>query len=122
MTTLNREQILGAPDLQFQNLDVPEWGGQVRIRQLSMLDVEHINSSTNNNTRKMALAVALSIVDDDGKQLFTMEDADGILGHSAPAINRLSAAVATLNGWTVAASGDLEKNSESAPTGASSSS
>lgn len=35
MTYLSADQILGADDLAFEDVEVPEWGGTVRVREMS---------------------------------------------------------------------------------------
>lgn len=40
--TLTREQVMDVNDIQIETLDVPEWGGSIKIRGLSVGEVSHI--------------------------------------------------------------------------------
>jgi len=43
--TLNKEQILRADDLKTEEVDVPEWGGSVRVRVLTGTERDAFESS-----------------------------------------------------------------------------
>ena len=42
---LNKEQILNADDLTFEDVEVPEWGGTVRIRCLESTERDEFEQS-----------------------------------------------------------------------------
>src|SRR5262245_58166648 len=46
---LTSEQILAAKDLEEEVIDVPEWGGQVRVRALSYADLRIIRDKATKN-------------------------------------------------------------------------
>lgn len=45
MTVLTREAILSADDLPAETVDVPEWGGKVRIRTMTGSERDAFESS-----------------------------------------------------------------------------
>lgn len=122
MGILSREQILAAPNGRTKDVPVPEWGGEVRIQQLSMSDLEVVNSFVGSDSGKMLVAVALSVVDEEGKPMFTQVDVEALGHKNIDAMKLLADEVAKLNDWDKAINGATEKNSESGPTDASSSS
>ena len=77
---LSAEQILGADDLAFEDVKVPEWGGVVRVRELPGTERDKFESQfvgtdgasvrTEGLEGFRARLAAATIVDDNGKQLF----------------------------------------------------
>lgn len=120
MPVLSKEQILAVRDLAVEDIDMPEWGGPVRIQQLTMFDLERLTAAAGDSTRRMMNAIALSLVDDAGVPLFGLEEVESLAKHNVAPLKRLAEAVSKLNGWDKAIEA-AEKNSASAPTGASSS-
>ena len=99
MKALTREQILGADDLKTESVKVPEWGGQVVVRELTGTERDTWESSVvkTNGTRvtidsqnMRAKLAALCIVDDDGKRLFTEKDVVKLGKKSAAALDRVT--------------------------------
>jgi hypothetical protein len=95
---LSKDQILRADDMDFEVVDVPEWGGKVRIKTLTgnerdAYEQSIIDQKGNVNGPKLygasARLVALTAVDDDGKLLFTQADAKALGEKSAQALNRV---------------------------------
>jgi hypothetical protein len=90
--SLTREQILQlAGKRTIQKIDVPEWGGEVYIRELLGKERDRLEASvlaTNGNNKKSntenlrARLVVLAVVDENGNRLFSDEDAKtvGTLG------------------------------------------
>lgn len=81
MTTyLSAEQILGADDLGYEDVAVPEWGGTVRVREMPGTELDKFQSAfvgkDGVSVRAEGLEgfrarlAAASIVDADGKQMF----------------------------------------------------
>jgi len=105
---LTREAILKADDLPTELLDVPEWGGQVRIRTMSGSERDAFEASLlaggKNAAKNMrdlrARFASLTIVDDDGKRLFTEKDVHALGRKSAAALDRVLSAGQRLNGLT----------------------
>ncbi|WP_213761976.1 hypothetical protein [Caballeronia sp. dw_19] len=120
---LTREQILAADDLKSEDVDVPEWGGSVRVIVMTgaardafqerMSDTDKSISYFHNN-----LLVATA-VGEDGLPLFTGADMDALRTKSAAAVTRVATVAERLNGFGVKAVETAEKNSEAAPSGSS---
>lgn len=136
---LTAAEILSAVDLKIEDVDVPEWGGIVRVRELSAHDRDVLQSEANVDKEVMgedgkpvikrvfdptdfaAKAVARGCVDEDGKRIF--DDAEAkMLGEKHPtALARVLGVLQRLSAIDAGAVAAAAKNSESAPSGASSS-
>ena len=114
---LNRDTILAYKDYATKDIDIPEWGGQIRIRSLSLKErAELFDRQSDTNLVRVqseALIVIAAVIDENGNQVFKAEDIDVIIGKSPAVIERLSTEILTLSG--LAPAGDLEKNSGSGP-------
>ncbi|MCI0384591.1 hypothetical protein [Streptomyces sp. CNQ085] len=111
---LSAEQILGAPDLKTEDVPVPEWGGTVRVQELSGADRDKFESSFVTTSGGQAVAVdsgglvgfrarlaAASIVDENGKRMFRSDAEVKRLGaKSAAALQRVCEAAMRLSGLT----------------------
>jgi hypothetical protein len=100
---LDRLSILAASDLATTDVEVPEWGGTVRVRALTGTAREAFGrsligpdgkSSTVGYTAKL---IAVSVVGEDGKPLFTMDDLEVLGDKCAPALERIADAAESLN-------------------------
>ena len=126
MSLLTKDQILAANDKPTQDIAVPEWGGDVRIRTMSASErdkweSETYGSGTVNTVDFRARFVALCIVDDQGARMFSDEDVAKLGEKSAAALQRVFNAAQKLNALTGKDIEELEKNSEAVPSGGSSS-
>jgi hypothetical protein len=126
MSLLTKEQILAAVDKPTQDVGVPEWGGDVRIRTMSASERDKWEGETYgegkvNTVDFRARFVALCIVDEKGDRMFTDADVAQLGEKSAAALQRVFNAAQTLNALTNKDVAELEKNSEAAPDGGSSS-
>lgn len=92
--TLTRDDILASPDMPVDYVDVPRWGGRVRVQAArvgSLPFVAYVNrrikvqgqpgpgeepSDAEKSARRMVAAVIMSAIDDSGDPLFTWSDAD----------------------------------------------
>jgi len=108
MTYLSAEQILGAVDLAHEDVDVPEWGGTVRVREMPGTERDKFESQfvgkDGASIRSEGLEgfrarlAAASIVDADGKQLFRSPAEVKRLGEkSARALQRVCEAAMRLS-------------------------
>ena len=104
---LNKEQIKTVSDLETQDIEVPEWGGTVRLKSLTGAERDRFEASVvqgqgRNTTVNMqnlrAKPVAQSAIGEDGKPLFTEEDVKWLGEKSAKALNRLFNAAQSLSG------------------------
>lgn len=109
MTFLSAEQILGANDREHEDVDVPEWGGTVRVIGLSAADRDAYEAALAATTKGDATAMARlqnfraklvvkALVDADGKRLFSDADAKELGTKSGKVIDRLFDVVRRLSG------------------------
>ena len=122
MTVLTREAILSADDLRAETVDVPEWGGKVRIRTMTGSERDAFESSligtggkdTSKNLRDLrARFASLVIVDESNERLFSEKDVKALGRKSAAALDRVFAAGQRLNGLTNQDVDELAGNSMS---------
>jgi hypothetical protein len=97
---LSADQILGADDLKYEDVEVPEWGGTVRVRELPGTERDKFESQFVGKDGaslraeglegfRSRLAVA-AIVDEAGKPLFRSVAETKRLGEkSASALTRV---------------------------------
>lgn len=119
---LNREEILKANDLPTKIVPVPEWGknAAVRIRGLTAkerdeFELTAIKEDFSGVTKAgminfRAKLVALTVVDENGNNLFTLEDAEQLGKKSAQVLDRLFNEARTLSGFTKEDIEELTKN------------
>ncbi len=107
MQLLTKEQILAAQDLPTEDVDVPEWGGSVRLRTLSGAErdrweesrIEQRGKSRKTNYQNItASLIALCAVDSEGKRLFSEAEVHALGRKSAKVLGRLFDACRRLNG------------------------
>lgn len=119
--TLTRNQILaqvGQP-LKTEKVQVPEWGGEVLIREWTGTERDAFENSlvTEDGKRDSdasenirARMVALSVVDEAGQLQFTLSDVEVLGSLSARALNRVFGRVRDLCGFSEKDIKELEKN------------
>jgi hypothetical protein len=128
---LTRDQILEASDLKTEAVDVPEWNGRVLVRTMTGADRDAFDASmmtvgadgkrSTDITNMRAKLVAMTAVDESGNRLFTANDVVILATKSAAALERVADAAQRLNGIGAKAEEEAAKNSEAAPSGASTS-
>lgn len=115
---LGREDILATDDRQYNDIEVPEWGGTVRVRGMSGTQrdeyeasiIEQRGSDRKVNLRNArAKLVARCIVDGDGRTIFTSDDVSALGRKSAVALERVFDEARRLSGMT---EGDVERLAE----------
>ena len=115
---LNRDQILTAKDLPFRDVEIPEWGGTVRVSTMTAADRDAFESSIydmvdgrpvlkHDNFRANLLSRAL--VDENGGRLFGEEDIEALGNKSARAIQYLFDIAQELNATSKAEQAAIEK-------------
>lgn len=126
MGVIGKDAILAAQDIKTEDIDVPEWGGSVRVRVLSAADVlgfwDACRDAQGNLVRDRVQPALLvrALVGEDGQPLFADADIGQLMAKSAAAITRVFEAAQRLNGLGGEAE-EITKNSGAAPSGASSS-
>lgn len=122
MGLLNKAAILGAEDLKHEDVEVPAWGGTVRVRVMTGAERDEfrvaIQSEGGVPVGKFSVALlAATLIDETGARLFTMEEVDQLAEKSAASIDKPAAVSMRLNGLGGSAIEDAVKNSESGQSG-----
>lgn len=117
MAYLSRDAILGASDLDTEEVEVPEWGGTVLVRGLSGNERDKLEESITKNGKVSldsfsAKLAAASIVDDNGDRMFSQSDVKKLGQKSARALNRVQAAAQRLSRISDEDVAELAGNSE----------
>lgn len=98
MAILTRDEILNAPDIKTEKVEVPEWGGEVLVRALSGAERDRFEASiisahgkkTRRDLRNIrAKLVALCVVDEQGRKLFSEADIEALGKKNAAALDRV---------------------------------
>lgn len=122
---LGREAILNAPDIETEDVAVPEWGGTVRVKGLTAGERDAyaesllVGKGKNREVRMLdahARLAAITIIDEDGNRLFSRNDIDALSAKSAAAIERVYDVAARLSGIEDEIE-DLAGNSEPGQSG-----
>ncbi len=104
---LSREDILSVQDAQTREVDIPEWGGTVRVRGLTGAERDRYEASLwegrgrgrrLNLENARAKLLVLTLVDESGAPLFTRQDVDRLGAKSAAALDRLFDVAQELSG------------------------
>lgn len=124
---LTRDLILqkGVPELLTREVEMPEWGGTVTVRQFTGADTDYVTRLTEergangrpsvNRKKVRAVIIIRGVVDANGNRLFTLEDADFLESLPVSMTNRIIEALTELNGGEDLEA-DLEKNSDGDPS------
>jgi hypothetical protein len=135
-TLLSKAAILACEDLPTTDVDVPEWGGTVRVKGMTgaqrdafedslFIDVPSADGKTiarKQDTKNIrAKLVAASLVDAEGAALFTQAEIDTLAQKSARALSRVFEAAQRLNGMTPEAKEEAKNASAPGQSGASTS-
>lgn len=100
MQILTREMILAANDLPVESVEVPEWGGSVYVKALSVEQREALEDVLFRQGKRdqfRAELVAMSAVDENGERLFLPEDVEQLRKKSFAAVERMFIAAKRLS-------------------------
>jgi len=103
MTLLSKAQILQANDNKTEQIEVPEWGGEVIVAVMSghardRLEASIVGKNGGSNLQNIrAKYVAASLVDENGDLLFSESDIAALGKKSAAALDRVFAVAQRLN-------------------------
>lgn len=119
---LSKSAILGAADLKHEDVQVPAWGGTVRIRAMTGMERDVFRTSIASETgvpvgRFSAALLAATIVDESGEQLFSVDDIEALQAKSAASLDVPADVAMRLNGLGVKSGSDAAKNSGSDQSG-----
>lgn len=101
--TLSKQQILDAADTRTEEVEVPEWGGSVRIQTMTGYARDAFESSITgknggvNTTNIRAKLAAACLVDEAGELMFSEKDVARLGKKSAAALERVFSAAQKLN-------------------------
>lgn len=102
---LDKSQILEAKDREYDKVECPEWGGEVRIQSLSLQERDEFHEflmdfemdaqgqPVAKNIRQKdsnAILCTLGIVDVDGERMFSREEYKDLRERSAKVIDRIA--------------------------------
>lgn len=98
--SLTREQILASRgDRKPVRLEVPEWGGSVYIRHLTVADQVMMSEATKPADMPVAVLIAC-LVDENEQPIFEQADAAELAKESFAVVLRVFSEAARLNGLT----------------------
>lgn len=135
MALVSKAQISAAVDRKWEDVAVPEWGGEVRLMSLSAADRGYIEAGSvvaNGQTPQLKVEslkmyreklVGMSLVDEAFERLYTNKEiaAGALSSKDGAVIERLAAKVQELSGMGRFAQKEIEGNSGAAPSGSSAS-
>jgi hypothetical protein len=108
MSQLSAELILNIQDLAIEEVDVPEWSAIVRVRELTaternQIGLDFVSPNGEADASRMppnfhGRIASICLVDEDGKRLFTDEDADALGAKSSSALERIVGVCFRLSG------------------------
>ena len=119
MALLRKEDIEKIQDLDHVDIEVPEWGGTVRIREMTgserdlyEADIYKIVNGKPEIIREnfRAKLVARTLVGESGNRLFTDKEIVLLGKKNARALNHVYEIAQSLNGLSVEEADDIEKN------------
>lgn len=125
---LSGEEILAAADYKFEDVEVPEWGGSVRIKSLTGSERDKFEASTierrGKNVRQnldnlRARLVAWSAIDAGGNRLFQPYQIEELGRKSAAALDRCFAVAQRLSKLSEEDVEELVENFDNGPSGSS---
>lgn len=101
-TLLSRSQVLEAVDLSSEDIEVPEWGGTIRLQQMNAEESSAFSKSLDEHNARggqngMYLMLIHSARDLEGNLLFTEEDLPALKKKSIDVLNRLQRIALRLN-------------------------
>jgi len=111
--SLNKHQIFANDDLSEQFVDMPEWGGKVKIKAFSAREQLEMIDFIEKEPSEIQVAIKfiiLSCVDEHNNKLFTEDDIDNLMKKKAMHLAELANKIATLNKQDGDAVEDLAKN------------
>jgi hypothetical protein len=104
---LSKDAILAAQDVKTEIVEVPEWGGSVKVRGLTGSErdafegevIQRNGKDVKTNTRNIrARLVVLSVITEDGSRMFSFHDIETLGDKSAKALDRIFTVAMTLSG------------------------
>ena len=98
---MNKNDIFKNYSLKTGTVDVPNWGGEVAIRELSAGAMQSMRDVEGSELDIAAIVVINGVIGDDGKRMFAEADKKRILDMSPSDLVLVSAAVVELSDLSV---------------------
>ena len=117
---LTKDAIFSKHDIIAESVDVPEWGGKVRVKALTGRERDEYEAAlidqkgkktTVNMTNARARMAMMAVVDEQGQRLFAESDIPMLSTKSAAALDRIFDVARRLAGLTDQDVEELEGNS-----------
>lgn len=120
---LNREKIATARDIPQETVSVPEWGGDIVVRGMTLAARNELVRGKGEDAANNAVMLAHCLIGEDGLPIIAPEEAAAFFGSRSPqVIDRLVGVALRLSGLGTGAGKEAEKNSDSEENDTSSSS
>ena len=119
MSLLSKSAILSVSDLKHEDVNVPQWGGSVRVRVMTGLERDEFRATIAKDGESLpvgkfsAALLAATCIDEEGNRLFTMEDVEALQAKSAASLDGPANVSMRLNGLGGKAVEEAAKNSDS---------
>lgn len=116
MPLLDRNAILTVQDLKTEDVSVPEWGGDVRVRTLTGTERDKLREAMRGEDGKIdpinyqAKLLSRTLVGEDGNLLFSEADLHALASKSTIALERVFVVADKLNTLGPGAIPAAEKN------------
>lgn len=113
MALLSRDAILQAKDGRTKDVEVPAWGGAVRVRTWTIAERNHYQKRLDAKEDQLLLGawlVATLVVDDSGRSIFTPQDIKELEKKDAEAVDLVTTAIFELNTPDKEAVAEAKKN------------
>ncbi len=107
MGYLSRDDVLRAQDFETREVEVPEWGGTILVRELNAEEVEEVglgqlDAQGNRDLRKVAglrvKVISWATIDEEGKRLFLAKDVQQLGKRSSQTVQRVFDVIQELSG------------------------
>jgi hypothetical protein len=119
---LDRKQILAiVPDLKRETVDVPEWGGEVTVREMTGAERDQFEVLLVQGGRRnfRGLLAAFTVCDETGARIFAEADARSLAEQPARLLDPIATVALRLNALGQAELEQAAKNSGGGPSDAS---
>lgn len=117
MALLTADQILAAEDRRYECVEVPEWGGTVRVGSMTAAQRDRWDAlivrrrqGGEDDALIRATVVAFAAVDEGGKPVFTPDQIARLADKDARPVNRVFEVAARLNALTDDAAEEVKGN------------
>ena len=112
MTLLSKDSILNSNDLPNDVVEVPQWGGSVKVRGMTAGERDRFEDMirTKGLGALRATLAGMCIIDEDGKRLFTDIEVNKLADKSAEALDLVVEVASRLSGLTPEDADFLENN------------